>query len=192
PTGTNTVDIRVGILATNVVVGATSFTGVDQTTPIDGQNGATGNSATPATSVTTATNEAWIIDVVGTNGGTTTVGPGQYERWNSLQGVTRGSGSTEFTSLAGTFQMSWTKSAASDWAISAAALRPAHVGCCVAVGAWTISNIDGDYYDPGIINKDEIASISAKTSYQIITNGDMYATVATDKGVKVSSFTNAQ
>lgn len=192
-TGTHDVVIQAGVLDAPVVVGVISFTGVDQTNPIDAQNGSTGTSTTPATSVTTVTNEAWVVDVVSTNGGTTSVGPGQVERWNDIQGgTTRGSGSTEFTSLAGTFQMSWTKSTSSDWAISAAALRPANVACCVLVGDWTINNISGDYADPGIINKDEIAAVRAKTSYQIVTNGGMYVTVATDKGVKVSSFTNAQ
>jgi hypothetical protein len=192
PTGSNTVFIGVGLFDTDVVVGAISFTGVNQTDPFDAVNGATGNSATAATTLTTTTNEAWLIDVVGTNGGTVSVGAGQLERWNGAQASVRGAGSTEFTSSPGIFSMSWTKSASSNWAITAAALRPANVACCVDVGNWAVNNISDDYIDPGIINKDETAAIRAKASYQIITNGDVLVTVATENGVKVSSFVNAQ
>jgi len=192
PTGSNTVFIGVGLFDTDVVVGAISFTGVNQTDPFDAVNGATGNSATAATTLTTTTNEAWLVDVVGTNGGTVLVGAGQLERWNDVQASVRGAGSTEFTSSAGTFSMSWTKSASSNWAITAAALKPANAACCVSVGNWAINNISDDYIDPGIINKDETAAIRAKTSYQIITNGDMYVTVAAENGVRASSFVNAQ
>jgi archaellum component FlaF (FlaF/FlaG flagellin family) len=192
PTGSNTVFIGVGLLDTDIVVGAISFTGVNQTDPFDAVNGATGNSATASTTLTTTTNEAWLIDVVGTNGGTVSVGAGQLERWNDIQASVRGAGSTEFTSSPGTFSMSWTKSASSDWAITAAALRPANVACCVDVGNWAINNISDDYIDPGIINKDETAAVRAKTSYQIITNGDVHVTVAAENGVKYSSFVNAQ
>jgi hypothetical protein len=190
--GTHDVHITVVIL-TNLAAGAVSFTGVDQADPIETHNGANGNSAIPATTLTTTTNEAWLIDVVGTNGGTVSEGAGQLERWNDVQGSTRGAGSTEFTSSAGTFSMSWTRNeGASEWAISAAALKPANVACCVDVGSWTINNISDDYIDPGIVNKDETASIRAKTSYQIITNGDMHVTVAAENGVRYSSFVNAQ
>jgi hypothetical protein len=181
------------VILTNLAAGAVSFTGVDQADPIETHNGANGNSAIPATTLTTTTNEAWLIDVVGTNGGTVSEGAGQLERWNDVQGSTRGAGSTEFTSSAGTFSMSWTRNeGASEWAISAAALKPANVACCVDVGSWTINNISDDYIDPGIVNKDETASIRAKTSYQIITNGDMHVTVAAENGVRYSSFVNAQ
>jgi archaellum component FlaF (FlaF/FlaG flagellin family) len=186
-TGTNTVSITLAAV-TNVAAGAVSFTGVNQTDPIDVSNSATGTSLTPSVSLTTTTDEAWIIDVVGTNGGTITTGTGQVERWNVIQGAARGAGSTEFTSSSGTFTMSWEKSTSSNWAIIAAALRPAGIPCCVSIGDWTIDDISNDSIDPGLINNNETASIIGKTSYQIIDNGKMTATFSTDNGAKVSSF----
>lgn len=190
-TGTNKVSITLAAV-TNVAAGAVSFTGVNQTDPINTFNSASGNSLTPLVTLTTTADEAWIVDVVGTNGGTVSTGPDQVERWNVAQGVTRGAGSTEFTSSAGTFSISWTKDPdPSNWAIIAAALKPNGVPCCVGIGEWNIAGISNDSFDPGIISNNETASIRGKTSYQIIENGDVYVTFSADNGAKVSSFTNA-
>lgn len=190
-TGTHAVQISLPIV-TSVTAGAVSFTGVNQTSPIDAHNGATGTSDTPSVSLTTITDEAWIIDVVGTQNGPMTPGTGQTERWDTLQGATSGAGSTEFTSTAGTFSMSWTNDAGSrNWAISAAALKPAGTPCCVSIGDWIIDSISNDSIDPDIINNNETATIQGKTSYQIVNNGGVHVTFSTDNGVHASSFVDA-
>lgn len=187
-TGTHPVRLSLA-LATAVTAGAISFTGVDQTNPIDAQNGATGTSNTPAVTLTTTTDETWIVDVVGTQNGPMTPGVGQAERWDTLQGSTRGAGSTEFTSTDGTFTSSWTNSAGSNnWAIVAAALKPAGTPCCVSIGDWNIEGITVDAIDPNIINNNETAAIRGKTSYQIADNGKMTVTFATDNGAHASAF----
>ncbi|MEW6044057.1 MAG: hypothetical protein AB1608_07310 [Thermoproteota archaeon] len=187
-TGTHPVQMSLTI-ASAVTAGAISFTGVDQTNPIDAQNGATGTSSTPSVTLTTATDEAWIVDVVGTQNGPMTPGLGQAERWDVLQGSTRGAGSTEPTSSDGTFTSSWTNSAGSqNWAIIAAALKPAGTPCCVSIGDWNIEGITVDSIDPDIINNNETAAIRGKTSYQIIDNGSMIIAFSTDNGASASAF----
>jgi archaellum component FlaF (FlaF/FlaG flagellin family) len=188
PTGTNTVTMLVSIVS-NVAAGAISFTGVDQTTPIATHNGATGTSTTPSVSVTTSTDESWLVDVVGTVTGPMTTDVGQVERWDTVQTTTRGAGSTEATSTTGTFTMAWTNEAGSNnWAISAAALKPSGTPCCVSIKKWNIADISNDHIDPNILNTEETAWIRAKTSYQIVDNGTMAVTFSTDNGVEASSF----
>ena len=189
-TGTHPVEISLAV-ATTVAAGAVSFTGVNQTDPINAFNGATGTSTAPAVSLTTTVDEAWIIDVVGTNGGTVTPGTGQVERWNTIEATTRGAGSTEFTSSSGTFSMSWTKSASSNWAIVAAALKPAGTPCCVSIGDWIVDSISNDSIDPDIINNNETASIQGKTSYQIVNNEGVHVTFSTNNGATATSFVDA-
>jgi archaellum component FlaF (FlaF/FlaG flagellin family) len=187
-TGTHPVELSLAIV-TAVAAGAVSFTGVDQTAPIDAYSDATGTSATPSVTLATTTDEAWIIDVVGTQNGPMTTGTGQIERWDELQGSTIGAGSTEFTSSAGTFSMDWTNDAGStNWAMLAAAIKPAATPCCVTIGDWNIEDISVDSIDPDIINNNETASIQGKTSYQMVDNGKMTITFSTDNGARASAF----
>jgi hypothetical protein len=115
------------------VGGAVSLTGVDQTSPVDGSGSsfASGSSATPSVSVTTTTNNAWVVDVLATRlNATATVGPGQTSRWNTDTGAgpngVLGAGSTEGPKTpAGGVTMSWSLGATSqEWAIGAVALKP--------------------------------------------------------------------
>ena len=117
-------------------MGAISLTGVDQTAPVDAQNGATGTSVTPSVTVTTVTDGAWVVDALAfrsTGAGTPTGNPGagQTQRWSQYNegGGTatniRGKGSTEGPKTpSGAVVMDWALSASVDWAISGIAVRP--------------------------------------------------------------------
>jgi type II secretory pathway pseudopilin PulG len=114
------------------VVGALLFSGVDLTTPIDGAAyQATANNGTSATStVTTVSDNAWVVDVLSLNNGVTpTMTPltGRTERWNRPVGSSiTGAGSTFGPrSPAGGVSLRWTWSGSRSWALSAVALRPA-------------------------------------------------------------------
>lgn len=187
-TGTKTIQITL-LGLDRVVAGGISLTGVDQTNPINANNGATGTSSAPSVSITTTTAETWIVDVVGTSGGSMTAGDGQVEQWEDAMLTTVAAGSIELTSSSGTYAMEWTNSAGSrNWAISTAALKPSGLACCVSIGNWNIDSISVDSIDPNIINNNETASISGKVSYQIVDNGKMTITFSTDNGIKASSF----
>ena len=61
-TGENTVAVTiVGTAAAGNADSVVSFTGVDQSTPFEANNGAVGTSTTPSVSVTTVTNNAWVF-----------------------------------------------------------------------------------------------------------------------------------
>src|SRR6267143_417594 len=135
-TGANSVVVTLSATA-RTVAGAISFTGVDQTTPVDAQNGATGTSVTPSVTVTSVTDGAWVADAVafrstGVGVPSGNPGAGQTQRWSQYTegggnaANIRGKASTEGPrSPAGGVVMDWTLSASVDWAISGLAIRPA-------------------------------------------------------------------
>lgn len=122
-TGANNIIVTLDA-ANDVVGGAESATGVDQTTPLGTFASATGSSTAPTVDVSAAADDL-VVDTLGADSGATaTVGAGQTQRWNrSGAPIPIGAGSTE--PGAATVTMSWTLSAAGAWAIGCAALKAA-------------------------------------------------------------------
>ena len=149
-TGPNTVSIDFSGSAKGSF-GALSFTGVDQATPIDAHNGASGAGTTQTVDVTTVTDNAWVVDAVFHARVAPVVGANQTERFNACVGARPcGAGSTEETTTAGTYTMSWTTTDNKDWAISAAALRPATASVTITESAASTDVTEGgatDTYD---------------------------------------------
>ncbi len=134
-TGANTIAVTLSGAPTRSVAGAISLTGVDQTTPNDADNGALGADTTPTIALTTVADNAWIVGVVAVrtdSSDTVTVGSGETQRWNVLDGATGlragGSDTTSAVSPAGAHTMDWTISASLNWAISAASFKPVAAG----------------------------------------------------------------
>ncbi len=112
------------------VVGATTFSGVDQTEPLGPFVSTTGTSAAPSVTVSSAAGEI-VFDTVANAAGQTAMAPGagQTERWDVDSGGfnaqdVRGGASTE--AGAASVTMSWT-AGNDDWAIGAVAVKPARV-----------------------------------------------------------------
>jgi hypothetical protein len=114
------------------VAGAVSLAGVDQSTPVPTTMTGGGTSATnPSTAISTANNNAWIIDVVMLDSSMkmVTATTGQMQRWNQAtnpgsNGVT-GAGSTRATTARGAYTMSWFPNPSSDnWAEVVAEIKP--------------------------------------------------------------------
>lgn len=142
-TGANTVAITYTNNPTQRRHWAMTLTGIDQTTPLDAQNGGIGTAATISTVVTTVADNAWVVDSVMYNEtDVLTVGAGQTQRLNAVQGTTKRLASHEGPKTpAGAVTMSWTgASGVDDWAISAASFAPAVAG---AVQNVPILNIQG-------------------------------------------------
>jgi archaellum component FlaF (FlaF/FlaG flagellin family) len=183
-----------------VIMGAISLNGVHQLDPVGANNGSN-NSAFgthPSTSLTTTVNNSWIVDVVSTTNGPMTPDASQLERWDLIRNPLRGSGSTEQTTTAGLYIMSWTNDGSTPaWSISAAAIRPASTDLiCGPDGSfdannWTVKSISNDYTDPDLINTNESALICTKLAYPVYSNGDVKVTVSTDSGHTKSSSTTA-
>ncbi len=134
PTGTaHTISVDWDAAPDKFIGGSLSFTGVDQTDPIDDTSnvgfGATGTSTSATVNVVTENADAWIVDATATHDDITMVAKtGRVERWNiNPGGPITGAGSTLDTTGQGTgsYTMDWTLDSAKQWAISAAALKPA-------------------------------------------------------------------
>lgn len=133
-TGANTVEVTMASNTRFKEAGATSWTGVNQTTPLGTWNENGGTSATATVDITSAVDEI-VLDVVGVRFLTTdadqtiAVGAGQTERWNVKVGFMtsdkfRCGGSSE--AGAATVTMSWAvgSSASRDWAIGGVPIKP--------------------------------------------------------------------
>ncbi len=82
---------------------------------------------TISTNITTLTNGAWVIDVVGSGevGSFTTTTTGMVERWDVASGTSKGAGSTKPVETAGSTTMSWSSTAGTRLSHSVAAFAPA-------------------------------------------------------------------
>ena len=112
--------------ADGVSVGVTTFTGVNQISPLGTFASAFGTSASPSVNVTSATGELVYDVVVGKDATSLTQDPSQIELWELANGGgdQRGASSTE--AGAATVTMSWTKTtwATAEWAIGAVSIKP--------------------------------------------------------------------
>lgn len=111
-----------------IVVGASSWTGVNQTTPLGTAVLQNGTSSSPSVNVSSSSSEV-VIDVLAAlddAGITATVGTSQTQRWNDSAAsggiAIQGCGSSE--TGASTTTMSWSLSAAVQYSQIAAALQP--------------------------------------------------------------------
>ncbi len=137
PSGTANVLVNfngAGATQDSAVVGATTFTGVNQSTPLGTAAGAIGNATTLSVNVSSEAGGMVFDNLAVDDGRVATVGGGQAQRWNlrteaGVDGVT-GAGSTE--PGAATVTMSWTW-VNTDWgALCAVPVRPAPAGTTLA------------------------------------------------------------
>jgi photosystem II stability/assembly factor-like uncharacterized protein len=124
PVGTQNVTLHLAS-AQNVIAGATSWTNVDQTSPVGNHEGANhgGTAGTTATVQVASAADQVVVDVVATQAAaaTVTAGPPQAVRWNRRGNHGNGAGSSQ--PGAATTTLSWTLAYPEFWAISAVALR---------------------------------------------------------------------
>ena len=135
-----TVTLSSGARATG---GSCTYTGVDQTSPIDGNNGVSGTTwgyppYSVSQSVIVDTANSFLLGHIAIRGSdyppysvasVSSEGNGQTQRWDevtsSFSGNVRGHGSDKGPVGAGSQSMSWTLSWSADWAVSVVAFRPA-------------------------------------------------------------------
>jgi hypothetical protein len=108
------------------VAGATSFFGVDLTTPFGTPVVAQGSTGSPSATISSATGEV-ILDAVSSKGiASSTVGTGQMQLWNLENGSTSSDawGASSTKAGAASVTMDWTTTSSS-WAQIAVAIKPA-------------------------------------------------------------------
>ncbi len=132
-TGSNTVAITMtGSLTVGqlMISGAVSYTGVDQTSPINAQNGSGSGSAgtTASVSISTIVDNSWIFATTGSGDGSVTWTTSQNLLWSKAGGAATGesSGGIDFgpQTPAGAKTMSATLSLSRNWSISVVSLTP--------------------------------------------------------------------
>jgi Tfp pilus assembly protein PilX len=134
-TGSNNVEVDVTGSKTGIVAGAISFTGVDQTTPVEASDFTQCGSGSPATtSVTTLTNNAWLVDILGAtkSSSVSPTGSGHTSAWSAATGGMMSSrvlGASAYNgpqSPAGSYSVDWSLSSTPrNWCLGAAAIKPA-------------------------------------------------------------------
>jgi len=124
--GTNTITVNF-VAATLSVAGAVTYTGVDQTTPIQTSNTATGAGKAPSVLVTVTGGGRWLFGHLGGDEPKTwsiTEGAEQTNRWAQEGQFYKGRGSDKSVS-AGSQSMSWTLDKTVNYVASAVVINPA-------------------------------------------------------------------
>lgn len=125
-TGAHTLAVTMATAPTDSVTGANSFTGVDQTTPRDAQNTATGNTTSnqPNVTVTTVADNSWTVDAMTI--GITDCTTATTQMYGVVLGTLKGHASYKGPKTpAGGEVMSYTGcSTAITWAMSGASFKP--------------------------------------------------------------------
>ena len=127
--GTYTVAARIAGSATTFVHGASSWTGVHQTTPFGTIVTNTGSNSTPTVTVGSATGEIVHDFVASKDASGLTVDGSQDQRWNLLAGGqadVHGGGSSEAGDT--NVVMSWSSPGAVEWAIIGVPMKPSGGG----------------------------------------------------------------
>ena len=131
-TGSNTVLCVFNSSAGGGGSGASSYTGVDQTTPVSGFNSANGaNSSAPTVDITSATGDMVVDSMEYYDAGgdwTIAADGGQTQIYDVEDGGQQTNAAGSYEAGAGTVTMSWTISEETDWAIVALNLEAAAAG----------------------------------------------------------------
>jgi len=130
-TGANNVVVTLGATNPFAIAGASSYTGVAQTSPVEANAKASGWSQTATVNVTTIANNSMVVDSTSKYDTTEalSVGADQTSNHNTSVGSgygIRGASSREAKAAAGSVTMSWTWTTTNrDWAIVAASIKEA-------------------------------------------------------------------
>ena len=127
--GINTIKVTFAV-STLYVCGAVTYSGVDQTTPIQTSNTATGSGTSQSVSVTVSGAGRAVFGYLGghrTAAWTITEGSGQDIRWSRQANLYKGRGSDKLGVSAGSVSMNWTTNQAPNWVCSAVVINPATV-----------------------------------------------------------------
>ncbi|MFU8844108.1 MAG: Calx-beta domain-containing protein, partial [Bacteroidales bacterium] len=126
PSGTfNVVVTFSGAIGKGAIVGAMTFTGVNQTTPLGAYASLRAKTATPTLDVPSRSSDLVFNVAAIRNKNLTGVGTGQTLRWNLPTGSEmRGGGTTKPGGAGTSTTVSWTASGSDDWSMSGVSVRP--------------------------------------------------------------------
>lgn len=123
-TGTNTMSVTVTGAIDAVKLSSTSFTGADQSAPLDASSTAIGSTGNPAASVTSVASDCAVVAVL-SRFSTTAATSNKTSIFNDATGSTLGAASYEITTGAGGSKTNtYTGTAAQDWSMCIASFKP--------------------------------------------------------------------
>lgn len=126
PVGTANVSVTLsGSASKGAIVGAISYSGVDQTNPLGTFVSASGESGSPSINVSSLSGELVFDVLANKNTAALSPGAGQTERWDIASGEIRGGASTE-SAVSSSTTMSYSTSTGK-WAFGGIAIKPAAV-----------------------------------------------------------------
>lgn len=126
PTGSHTID-QDQTSSTDVVIGAWSYTGVDQVTGLGNITNATGTSTKSNVDITTTVENSVLVDVNTDRSSNLAAGIGQTSRYlfNERDDVNiNGGGEDMMTTSVKTYNMNWTLGSSAAWVNIAAEIKP--------------------------------------------------------------------
>src|SRR5579872_4750357 len=138
PSGTGNVVVTMAG-ATSAVVGAYSFSGVDQTTPIPTSTANHNTAASsPTVSITTQNSNSWVLDLPAIYGGVTLGSPTCTQQWDAnIPNAVTGASSSTFQGSAGSVTCSWTASNGDMWDDAAIEVKASGTGTVTVPGSPT-------------------------------------------------------
>ena len=111
--------------STNIVMGAWSYTGVDQVTGIGNITSATGTSTKSNVDITTTVANSVLVDIDTDADSSINDGPGQTQRYqDTSMSNFDGGGSDMRTTTVRTYNMNWTLGSSAQWVNIAAEIKP--------------------------------------------------------------------
>ena len=126
---------------TSVVVGAYSFSGVDQSNPIPTTTSTHNTSgSSPSISITTAYPNSWVLDLPSIYGGVTLSNPTCTQQWDvNVPNAISGASSSAINTSPGSMTCRWTASSGDQWDDLAAEIKsdPVQVGTATTPGSPT-------------------------------------------------------
>jgi RHS repeat-associated protein len=138
--GSNTVSVTVTGATDSIKLTAASFTGANQSSPLDASNATSGWGGNPTISLTTGTANDLVTATL-SRFGTTDATTNRTSLYNSTASSTLGAASYQIATAAGSYSDTYTGSASSDWSMAMAGFKPATGG----TGSTTMYMIHGDH-----------------------------------------------
>jgi RHS repeat-associated protein len=164
PTGSNTVSVTVTGATDAIKLTASSWTGVDQSTPIPLYTAALGVSGNPTVSLTTTSANNVVLaslDRYSNTTATTNRTPLTKDTSGSLLSAT----SYQQAPTAGSYSDTYTGSASQDWAMYAIALKPATQQSGTSTASTTLRYILADHLGSTHVVTDTTGSIVEASDY---------------------------
>ena len=160
-TGSNTLSVTITGATDSIKLAAASFTGANQSSPLDATSIASGWGGNPTASITTVTANDLVTATL-SRFGTTDATTNRTSLYNSTASSTLGAASYQIATTPTSYSDTYTGSASADWSMSMAAFKPATGG---GTGSTTTYYIHTDHLTGSNVLTDGSGNVAEVTDY---------------------------